>query len=127
VDQSAELVAANARYYQAFEAADLDAMSEVWERTARVTCTHPGWATLRGWAQVSASYFALFSGPVRTQFVLTGQQVVLNGATGWLSLDENLLGEQAGVAVAALNVFVRDGGRWSLVCHHGSVVHAAGD
>ena len=40
---------ANQAFYEAFEARDIDAMSELWEHTDRVVCTHPGWATLRGW------------------------------------------------------------------------------
>ncbi|MDQ4098748.1 MAG: DUF4440 domain-containing protein, partial [Actinomycetota bacterium] len=26
-------------------------MSRVWEHSERVVCTHPGWATLRGWSR----------------------------------------------------------------------------
>ncbi|MDA8061179.1 MAG: nuclear transport factor 2 family protein [Actinomycetota bacterium] len=118
---------ANRRYYEAFEAADLDAMSALWERSERATCTHPGWSTLRGWTRVQASFFALFEHPLRTQFLLTRQEAHLEGDVAWLSLDENLLGDQGGVTVAALNVFVRDprSGDWSMVCHHGSAVHAS--
>lgn len=116
---------ANRRYYEAFEAADLDAMSALWERSDRAVCTHPGWATLRGWSQVGASFFALFQQPVHTQFLLTRQHTVVAGDVAWLSLDENLLGEQGGVTVATLNIFVRSSGAWAMVCHHASPVHAS--
>jgi hypothetical protein len=123
VDDDAELLAANRRYYEAFEANDLDAMSAVWERSARATCTHPGWATLQGWGQVASSYFALFQGGNRTQFVLTREQANVAGNVAWVSLDENLLGDQGGVTVATVNIFVRGGDTdWRMVCHHGSVV-----
>ena len=39
---------ANQAFYEAFEARDIDAMSELWEHTDRVVCTHPGSATLAG-------------------------------------------------------------------------------
>jgi hypothetical protein len=38
-------------------------------------------------------------------------------------VDENLISpEMGGGTVAALNLFVRAGGRWLLVAHHGSPV-----
>ncbi|HET9072395.1 MAG TPA: nuclear transport factor 2 family protein [Acidimicrobiales bacterium] len=117
---------ANRRYYEAFEAADLDAMSGVWERSERVLCTHPGWSTLRGWSQVQASYFTLFQQPLQMQFLLTREHASVAGDVAWLSLDENLLGDQGGVTIAALNVFVRGAdGDWAMVCHHASAVHAS--
>jgi ketosteroid isomerase-like protein len=118
---------ANQAYYDAFEARDLDAMSDAWERTERATCTHPGWATLRGWGKVAASFFALFSGPQHLQFVLTNLQVEVAGDLAWVSVDENLLGDQGGATVAALNLFSRQPGEdgWRLVCHHGSVISAS--
>lgn len=118
------LRAANQAFYDAFEARDIDAMSNVWEHTDRAVCTHPGWATLRGWGQVAASFFALFQNRDSIQFILTNEQASAAGDVGWVSVDENILGEQAGSTVAALNVFVRraETGEWAMVCHHGSVV-----
>lgn len=121
------VLAANRRYYEAFEGADLDAMSALWERSERATCTHPGWSTLRGWGPVAASYFALFQQSRRLQFVLTEERAVVSGDVAWVSLDENLLGEaHGGVTIATLNLFVRHAdGDWRMVCHHGSAVAAA--
>ncbi|HSS09633.1 MAG TPA: nuclear transport factor 2 family protein [Acidimicrobiales bacterium] len=123
IDEPRAVLAANRRFYEAFEARDLDAMSDLWERSERSTCTHPGWATLRGWGRIASSFFALFQGPQSLQFVLTEERAQIVGDVGWVSVDENLLGAQGGATVAALNVFVRDSeGEWRLVCHHGSVV-----
>jgi ketosteroid isomerase-like protein len=116
------LRAANQAFYDAFESSDMDAMSNLWEHSDRVLCTHPGWATLRGWGQVAASFFALFQNRAKIQFILTNEKLVLNGEVGWVSVDENILGEQSGSTVAALNVFVETGDGWQMVCHHGSVV-----
>jgi ketosteroid isomerase-like protein len=117
---------ANQAFYDAFERRDLDAMSDLWEHSERVTCTHPGWPTLRGWGKVASSFFALFSGSQRMQFLLTNEHVEVAGSVAWVSVDENLLGDQGGNTVAALNVFIYNsvGDRWRLVCHHGSVVTA---
>jgi ketosteroid isomerase-like protein len=116
--------AANAEFYAAFEARDLDRMSDVWEHSDRVTCTHPGWRVLRGWGQVAGSWLGLFSGPQHLQFILTNDEVAIEGDTAWVTIDENLLdGDQVGGTVTALNVYVRDDdGRWRLVAHHGSPV-----
>jgi len=116
--------AANAAFYDAFEARDMDRMSDVWEHSDRVTCVHPGWQALRGWGPVAGSWFALFGGPQHLQFILTNEVVEVAGDAAWVSVDENLLdGDQVGGTVAALNIFVRgDDGRWRLVAHHGAPV-----
>lgn len=122
-----DVQALNRRYYDVFESQDLDAMSDVWERSDRSTCTHPGWSTLRGWGPIAASFVALFQNPVPTQFVLTEVACWVLGDAAWVSLNENLLGEQGGVTVATLNLFAYDylDRRWRLVAHHGSAVAAA--
>ena len=114
--------AANQAFYDAFEARDLDAMSEVWEHSDRVSCTHPGWRTLRGWGAVSGSWFALFGGPGPLQFILTDEVVSVDGGVAWVTVDENLITAEMGGTVAAINVYVRDGARWRLVSHVGSAV-----
>ncbi len=101
-------------------------MSDVWEHTERVACTHPGWRTLHGWAAVSASWFALFRGPSPLQFILTDERVHVAGDLAWVTVDENLIGEGigggVGSTVAALNLFARGDSGWRLVAHHGSPI-----
>ena len=116
---------ANQAFYDAFEKRDLDAMSDVWERSDRAICTHPGWPTLRGWARVAASFFALFQNDQRLQFILTEVHAHADGSTGWVSLDENVLDVEANLAVAAMNLFTRgDDRQWRMVAHHASVITA---
>jgi ketosteroid isomerase-like protein len=119
----AAVLAANQAFYAAFEAADLDAMSEAWEHSDRVTCVHPGWAVLRGWGKVVASWAAMFSGDQRLQFILTNVEVAVGDGFAWVTVDENVLDEHRSATVAALNLFARVGpGEWKLVAHHGAVV-----
>ena len=122
IDTEDDVRAANQAFYEAFEARDIDAMSEVWEHSDRVVCTHPGWQALRGWGAVSGSWFALFRNDNPLQFILTNDSVRVEGDVGWVNVDENLIGERIGGTVAALNVFVFDGERWRMVVHHGSPV-----
>jgi ketosteroid isomerase-like protein len=121
-DGEADLVAANAAFYQAFEASSLDAMSDVWMHDDHVACTHPGWATLRGWAAVSASWFALFQNDQNLQVILTRVVPQVRGDVGWVTVDENLIAGSQTATVAALNVFERSDGRWRMAAHHGSTV-----
>jgi hypothetical protein len=78
---------------------------------------------------VAASFFALFQGGQQIQFVLTRERAMVTADTAWVSLDENLLGDQGGVTVATINIFVRGPGPdgWKMVCHHGSVVQVGRD
>lgn len=121
--EEAAVRAVNRAFYDAFESRDLDAMSDCWEHSDRVVCTHPGWRTLHGWGAVSGSWFALFGGPTPLQFILTEEVVVVAGDVAWVTVDENLItAEMGGGTVAAMNVFVRVDGRWRLVAHHGSAL-----
>jgi ketosteroid isomerase-like protein len=117
---------AHQAFYEAFEARDLDAMSDVWEHSDRVSCTHPGWSVLRGWGAVAASWMALFQGPQRLQFILTNEHIEIEGDVAWVTVDENILGEESGGTVTSMNVFVAAGDgsarSWLLVAHHGSAV-----
>lgn len=113
------------RYYAAFEAGDLDVLSDLWLHDDTVTCTHPGWARLQGWAAVAASYFAIFDQSPPLQVFVTDQRVQVVGDVAWATLDENLLGaasDPAGATVATVKVLRRTEVGWRFVAHHGSVV-----
>ena len=117
------VAAANKAFYAAFEARDLDAMSRVWEHSDRILCTHPGWASLQGWGQVAASFFALFQNAQHLQFILTREAAEVSGDVAWVSVDENILEGPNATTVSALNLFARDDdGDWLMVAHHASPV-----
>ncbi|WP_370651303.1 nuclear transport factor 2 family protein [Iamia sp. SCSIO 61187] len=113
------------RFYAAFEARDLDAMSDIWAHGDDASCTHPGWATLHGWGAIAASWFGIFDQSDPMQVFTTDVRVRVDGDTAWVTLDENLLGagsDPAGTTVAALKVLRRIDGDWKVTAHHGSVV-----
>jgi ketosteroid isomerase-like protein len=126
-DDHEALAAANARFYEAFEQRDFDAMSDMWVHDDRSSCTHPGWPTLKGWSSVVSSWATLLANTQRLQFILTNVRVHVHGDCGWVTCDENILDTSESSTVAACKVFVRNDANapWKLVVHHGSVVHAS--
>jgi ketosteroid isomerase-like protein len=124
IGDEAAVLQANRAFYDAFEARDIDAMSEVWEHSDRVCCTHPGWGRLEGWGVVAASFLALFQGPQPIQFILTNEAVEVVGQLAWVSVDENILGDDAGATASGLNLFARTSDGWRMVVHHSSQVMA---
>jgi ketosteroid isomerase-like protein len=118
---------ANRSFYEAFEANDFDAMSDLWEHSDRAACTHPGWTILRGWGAIAASFYALFANGDPLQFILTNERVEEADTTAWVTVDENILGGRIGGTVAALNLFVRTAQGWKMVVHHASPVAAQPD
>ena len=114
--------AANDRFYAALEADDFDAMSDLWLHDDRVSCTHPGWARLRGWGQVGASWAAIAGGPQRLQFILTDQQIDVAGDMAAVTVDENMVSDAFSSTAAAVNLFVRTADGWRMMAHHASPV-----
>ena len=117
-----DVLAANAAFYEAFERRSLDAMVSVWDHGDGVVCVHPGWPILRGWPVVAESWRRIFDGPGRNQFIVTNDAAVVTGDVAWVTLDENLVDCEATGTIAATNLFVRSGGDWKLVLHHGAPV-----
>ncbi len=113
---------ANASFYAAVEADDFEAMSDLWLHDDRVSCTHPGWARLRGWSRVGASWAAIAGGPQQLQFILTDLQVDVVGDIGVVTLDENMVSEAFSSTAAAVNLFVRTAAGWQMMSHHASPV-----
>lgn len=129
----AEVEKANAEFYAAFEACDLDRMSAVWAGdayAASVACVHLGWQLLRGRDEVLRSWALIMANTPYIQFVLTDVQVEISGKQAVLTCGENILtvddsdgdGPLSGGSAVATNVFVRMDGEWRLLVHHSSPV-----
>ncbi len=126
-DDVAAVTAVNLALYEAFETADVEAMSAVWDDVEPddVVCVHPGWPALRGRRQVLRSWSAVMATTDYVQFVLSDVHVSIGGDTAVVSCTENVLTSVAdmnGGAVVATNVFRRRPGGWRLQLHHGSPV-----
>ncbi len=122
-----EVLMANAEFYSCFEVQSLDRMSDIWEHSDDIKCTHPGWPTLKGWGAVSGSFFNLFHAQFGLQFLLTDTDVRVDGNLAIVCCTENILGQGPGPSVTSLNIFHLDSHdmRWRLIVHHASLVSAS--
>jgi ketosteroid isomerase-like protein len=129
----AEVEAANAEFYAAFEALDLGRMSAVWADgsfATSVSCVHAGWPMLKGRGEVLRSWALIMANTPYIQFVLTDVAVHLDGERAVVTCGENILtaddeselGFLAAGTVVATNIFVRTPDGWKLWLHHGSPV-----
>ena len=114
---------AEAAFYEALEASDLEAMLEVWADDEEIVCVHPGGPRLAGYDQVRESFAQIFASGQRLK-VHVSNQVVLSGMMLAIhSVHENILvqGESRPRApVVATNVYLRTGNGWRMILHHGS-------
>jgi uncharacterized protein (TIGR02246 family) len=114
---------AEAAFYEALEAGDLEAMMEVWAEDEEIVCVHPGGPRLAGFEQVRGSWAQILGSRQRLKVQLSNQ-VVLSGMTLAIhSVYENITVEgesRPRAAVAATNVYLRTAKGWRMILHHGS-------
>ena len=126
------VTAANAEFYAAFEAGDVDRMEAVWDADDDVRCVHPGWPMVRGRSRVLRSWSVIMANTSYIQFFLTGIETHVDGDLAVVTCEENILTSVAdpdgslseSATVIATNVFRRRADRWRLWVHHGSPVLA---
>ena len=111
-------------FYEALEAADLEALMNLWADDEQVVCIHPGGPRLEGYHDVRESWREILSaGPLRIRVVpmmrVEGavisvhnvlEQVVMSGGRGQSQL----------VQVHATNVYHKGPTGWKMVLHHAS-------
>ena len=85
-----EILDANDSFYQAFNRGDLDLMKSVWSQTDSVSCIHPGWEVLCGFATIIESWKKIFVGSENLEIKLSEIKVIGNGEMVWVSCQENL-------------------------------------
>ena len=116
--------AVEAAYYAAFEAADLDAMIEIWADAEHVVCVHPvGGHHLRGRADVLEGWVHVFARELDMKITLsdvvktvTGDIAVHSGVENIVRRgDPNVTGK-----VVFTNVYQRFEHGWKMVLHHAS-------
>lgn len=119
---------ANARFYEALNALDLDAMDAVWADDAGAVCVHPGHEAIIGYERVRESWVLIFASTSSMSVNVSEEFVTVAGDVAWvactevisLMLDDELISASA----HATNIFRRSGGTtgWRMVVHHASPV-----
>ncbi len=124
IDQvdDAALSAANGRFYQALESADIDLMTAVWAHSPESSCAHPGRSPLIGWEAIEASWRAIFGAGGNPQVIITEERVIRRDAVGWVTVAENMISDGHTGAAVAINVFHHDGRQWRMLAHHAAPV-----
>ncbi len=118
----AGLSAANARFYQALESADLVLMTAVWAHSPEASCAHPGRPPLIGWETIEASWRAIFGAGGNPQVIITEERVIRRETLGWVTVAENMISDGHAGAAVAINVFEHDGRNWRMLAHHAAPV-----
>ena len=118
------VLAANAAFYDAFAARDVQGMDELWARRVPVVCIHPGWQPLHGRDAVIESWRQILEGPAPPAIRCSREMVYLLGAAAFVVCHEDVHGAE----LVATNVFVLEDGSWRMVQHHaGGVAHPEAD
>lgn len=114
---------AEAAFYEALEAADLDAMMNVWAEDEDIVCVHPGGPRLKGYDEVRDSWREIFAGGPPMRFQLTDQHYLPGMRCAVHSLHENILvtGQSRPVnPIVATNVYIQTERGWRMLVHHAS-------
>lgn len=108
----AALLAVNERFYEVFAAGDLAAMMRLWAESLPVACIHPGAPVIVGREAVLASWRQVLGSPPPVKSVDATAHPLPDGG-GFVTCYERI----ADGALAATNVFAREGGEWRMVHH----------
>lgn len=123
----ASSVDAEAAFYAAFAAADVEAMMLVWAATFEVACIHPSGPRLEGVPAIRRSWELIFRDRIPRQFKLRGRLIVGEGDCRIHLLEETITVPGSNFRappVLATNVYQRLHGGWFMVLHHASVAPA---
>jgi len=110
-------------FYEALDAADGEAMADLWLDDDDVCCIHPNGPRVVGYAAVKGSWNAIFAnGAVSLRVAgrksLDTPTVVTSNVIEELTVAQGR--ERALVHVIATNVFVKTNAGWKMVLHHAS-------
>lgn len=112
------ILAANAAFYEAFLAGDLERMAAVWADEEDISCIHPGWPAIIGRSAVIGSWRDILQSRNRPKITCEAPYPIVSGQNGRVLCVE-LIGS---AAFAASNHFKHVNGLWQLVHHHSSPI-----
>ena len=117
---------ANARFYAAMSALDVNAMDRVWLDDGRAVCVHPGREAIIGYAAIRESWLMIFSATSSMTVVASDEQVTIAGEMAWVACVETISllmeGELVAASAQATNIYRLVGAEWRMILHHASPV-----
>jgi len=119
MSDKADILAANAAYYNAFASADFEAMSRIWAES-QVSCIHPGWPVLIGREAILESYREILRNPNQERIDPRNEGVMVTGEEARVFCVEFV----GGAALATTNMFRRVDGAWRITHHQASPIAA---
>lgn len=115
---------AEAAFYTAIEAKDMQAMRDVWLDSEKVTCIHPMGAKLRGRAEVISSWRQIFGNETSLKFDIRDVEQELSEQMAVHILYEHITTarnpNKPAVAVST-NVYELTAEGWKMILHHASI------
>lgn len=112
-----------ARFYEALQRGDIEALMSVWADDDEIVCVHPGGPRVVGAAAIRASFEAIFAnGPIPVKPEQVHRLDALSGAVHHL-LESIEVPTDEGPRIAwvlATNVYLQTASGWRLVAHHAS-------
>ncbi|MGB5762106.1 MAG: nuclear transport factor 2 family protein [Sedimenticolaceae bacterium] len=114
---------AEAAFYAAFGALDVEMMRGVWMDSPEVSCIHPGGGLLQGTAEVLRSWTEVFrdSQPPRITHRLlqssSDQKLVVHTVEEMVNSGSG----QRDVTILATNIYVHVDDGWRMLAHHASL------
>lgn len=112
-----------ARFYQALQRADVEALMSVWADDDEIVCVHPGGPRVVGPLAIRASFEAIFAnGPIPVQPEQVRRLEALSGVVHHLLERVEVSTEEGprSAWVVATNVYLQTARGWRLVAHHAS-------
>lgn len=121
--------AAEAAFYAAFEARDIDAMMAVWDNGDSIVCIHPLAAPLNGRGPVTAGWQSIFEAAGQFQIQIEVAHEIHEATQVIHVVREHLvIGHESEPRppILATNVFRKENDGWHLVLHHASPLQVGG-
>jgi len=118
------VIAANEKFYKAFNMRDLIAMKEIWSSHQNVTCVHPGWNPLNGFEPIMDSWQGIFKNSGNMDIQISDINILESKGLAWVSCVEKLytIASHGVLAskVFSTNLFKLNKGGWKMIMHHAS-------
>lgn len=112
-------------FYAAFNGRDIALMTQNWSDGTEASMSNPLGGIRRGWDEIKAGYYRLFTGPSRVYVEFYDYSVHETGdlfyavgrERGYFRLGET----RVELAIRTSRIYQRRNGRWRQVHHHGSI------